>query len=126
MIIIAYFLHISWGARDFAKRSTILYALEDGTLTIDVRMKRVTPVARAPTPTEPSFIPQNPLGKNILKKFNNEESADLVFEVVGDGMQEGGSENKKSQDFVHQFLRPSFYSTRCFINVSRTMQGIYI
>ena len=127
MIIIAYFLH-SWGTRDFAKRSTILYALEDGTLTIDVRMKRVTPVARAPTPTEPSFIPSNPLGKNILKKFDHEESADLVFEVVGDGMQEGGSENKRaktsSANFnAHRFILQDVSSTLAELCKASTSSG---
>ncbi|KAL7543893.1 hypothetical protein ACHAXR_013386 [Thalassiosira sp. AJA248-18] len=65
------------GNEDFARRSKILDALEDGTLITVVRMRQIeakdTPV--------PPFIPANPLCKNILKWYGDEKSADIVFEV---------------------------------------------
>ena len=42
------------------------------------------------------FIPENPINKNILKKFMDEESADVVFEVGG-GNQHGGNTRKKAK-----------------------------
>ena len=53
-------------------------ALEEGegTLTVEVRMKRVDGTS---SPT--AFIPTNPINNNILKSFNDEESSDVVFEV---------------------------------------------
>jgi hypothetical protein len=40
------------------------------------------------------FIPENPLCKNILKKFMDEESADIVFEV-GSGSEQGENTCKR-------------------------------
>ena len=50
-------------------------ALEEGegTLTVEVRMKRVDGTS---SPME--FIPTNPINNNILKSFNDEESSDVV------------------------------------------------
>ena len=82
-----------WGDSNFADTSTLTDALEEGTLTIEVRMKRDEPTA----PSSPMpFIPKNPITNNILKSFNVEESADVVFEV-GSGNQEGGNSSKKAK-----------------------------
>ena len=82
-----------WGDPNFADTSTLTDALEEGTLTIEVRMKRDEPTA----PSSPMpFIPKNPITNNILKSFNVEESADVVFEV-GSGNQEGGNSSKKAK-----------------------------
>ena len=69
----------AWGNYDFSERQTLIDALLDGTLTIEVRMRR-----KYIEPTHKQFIPKNPIGKNILKLYNEEETADVVFEV-GDG-----------------------------------------
>jgi hypothetical protein len=47
------------------------------------------------------FIPKNPLCKNILKKFMNEESADVIFEVGGS--QEGGNSRKRTKTAPTKF-----------------------
>mgnify|MGYP000623612223 CR=1 FL=1 len=68
-----------WGTEDLAVRSKIVGALVNGTLTIEVRMRRVGQSAN--NTVSDAFIPENPLYKNILKKFMDEESSDVVFEV---------------------------------------------
>jgi len=62
---------------NFAKRSTIMAALVEGTLAIEVRMRHMDQSNTSAIP----FIPKNPLCNNILRKFMDEESADVVFEV---------------------------------------------
>jgi len=64
------------GTPDFAKRSKIMNALVKGTLIIEVRMK----LDKEIEPFTP-FIPENPLCKHILKRFMEEETADVLFEV---------------------------------------------
>ena len=65
------------GWPNFAKRSTIMDALVDGTLVVEVHMKSPTPIKAA----LPQFVPENPFNKNILQLFNDEESSDIVFQV---------------------------------------------
>ncbi|KAL7554431.1 hypothetical protein ACHAWF_017876 [Thalassiosira exigua] len=68
------------GYHDFAKRTTLLEdALVNGTLTIEVRMRLGEP-SRINTLAH-QFIPSNPINKNILSMFMEEESSDVVFEV---------------------------------------------
>ena len=65
-----------WGPPNFAKRSEIIGALKDGTLVIEVRMRNIGETTSAP------FIPENPFAKAVLNNmFNDEDSADVVFEV---------------------------------------------
>ena len=66
----------SWGRREYAPLHALTSLLVDGTLTFHIRMKKVNSLA-----SDVAFLPENPLCKNILKKFMNEESADVVFEV---------------------------------------------
>lgn len=55
----------------------------DGSLTVEVRMRLADDEGRGDTnAAEKLIIPENPLAKNILSKFMDEESADIVFEVV--------------------------------------------
>ena len=62
----------NWGTREFAKRSTLVKALDNATLTIEVRMRKYdeTNTWNWITP----YVPKNQLCKNILKKFMDEES----------------------------------------------------
>lgn len=63
---------------DFASRMEIVDSLPiSGALVIEVRMKQIE---ATDTPVPP-FIPDNPLRENILKKFMDEESADVLIEV---------------------------------------------
>lgn len=66
-----------WGKLELAKRSTLIDALVDGTLIIEVGTRKHVPTNFTTAP----FIPANPLYKNILERFMDEESADVVFEV---------------------------------------------
>jgi len=80
----------------FAKRSKLMSALVDGSLVIEFRMK--------PTSTDksiPQFIPTNPINKNVLKLFMNEESADVVFEVGGE--QATGTTSRKKSKTITNF-----------------------
>lgn len=74
----------NYGNSEFADRTKILDSLQNGALVIEVRMKQI------------EYVPPNPLLKNILKKFMDEESSDVVFEVSGsDEVEEGEREKRK-------------------------------
>ena len=67
----------SWGWHDFAARDVITHAdvLNNGTLTVEVRMKPDGgDLCR-------NFIPKNPFVRNMLLLFLDEETADMSFEV---------------------------------------------
>jgi hypothetical protein len=70
----------AWGFTNFAKRTTLMRSLVDGTLVIDVRMKLAKPATSVPPP----FIPENPLTKMIQEEFLEEKYSDIVFEVGAD------------------------------------------
>ena len=87
---------------DFAKYSTMIDALVDGTLIIEVRM-RLKEIK-----STKQFIPENPMCSNILEKFNDEESADIVFEV-GIGEKQTNGKRKKAKTsttnfYAHRFI----------------------
>ena len=85
----------AWCTDDFAKRSKLI--LVDGSLVIEVRMKT--------TSTDKSFtqfVPTNPINKNVLELFMNEESADVVFEVGGE-QQTKGSKHKRAKTSTTNF-----------------------
>ena len=92
------------GNRNFAQRTTLIDLLVKGSLVIEVRMKS--------TSTDKSinqFIPTNPLCKNVMNKFMDEESADVVFEVDNNGSLESEEHtNKKSKTttsfYAHRFI----------------------
>ena len=99
----------AWGRRDahgdsnFAERSTLMGSLINGTLVIEVRMK----LEQCETISTPQHVPANPIMKNVLKLFNDEESADVVFEV---GLQQAGIRSKT--------LRVNFHAHRCILKNS--------
>ena len=91
-----------WGTSNFADYSDIRASLEQGTLKIDVRMKRMDDSIQ---PTS-CFVPKYPLCKYILNKFNEEESADVKFEVDSasiseQGGDEGGGKRAKTTTTFH-------------------------
>ena len=53
------------------------------------------------------FIPENPLSNNILEKFNDEESADIIFEV-GIGEKQTNGKRKKAKTSAINFCAHSF------------------
>ena len=86
----------NWGS-NFAKRSTIMNALVEGSLVIEVRMKTTStnkPITQ--------FIPTNPLCKNVLELFMDEESSDVVFEV-NSGTSQGEENNTKKSKTTTSF-----------------------
>ena len=68
------------GRSNFCERNTIIDSLIYGTLIIEVRMRQIVG-----TDICSPFIPENPHSKTIIKLFNDEESADIVFELDADG-----------------------------------------
>ena len=88
---------------NFGRRSTIMESLVNGSLIIEVRMKDMS--------TDKSitqFIPTNPLCKNVINKFMDEETADIVFEVDNGSCQNEKHANKKSKTtttlYAHRFI----------------------
>ena len=68
--------------------------VNDGTLTIEVRMKKVgTTIAHLHSS---QFTPKNPLCKNILQLFMDEESADVVFAVGSEQSRDGRKKRAKT------------------------------
>ena len=69
-------------------------ALVNGSLVFEVRMKLIEE-----NKLSSLFIPVNPIIKNILKSFNDEESADIVFEVgdVNEFENENGGEGSRKK-----------------------------
>jgi len=94
-----------WGEADFSQRSTLIDALVEGTLTIEVWMRETLPSNVSPTPF---FIPENPLSKNILKKFMDAESADVTFEVTSEDVQ-GRRSHKRAK------ASPTVFHAHCLI-----------
>ena len=90
-------------AHDFATRSKIIESLVDGSLVIEVRIK---PTSTDETITQ--FTPTNPLCKNVMNKFMDEETADIVFEVDNGSSQGEEHINKKTKTtttfYAHRFI----------------------
>ena len=67
------------GLANFAKCSTLLNCMiMDGTLTVEIRMRR-----SQPRHLENLYIPSNPFSKKLHQLFMEEQSADVIFQVVG-------------------------------------------
>ena len=77
--------------RNAVKRSTLMELLVDGSLVMELRMK-ATPTDKTIT----QFIPTNPIYKNVLKLFMNEETSDVVFEVGGQQQAKGKRKKAKT------------------------------
>ena len=75
----------------FAQRSTVMDLLVQGSLVIEVRMKLPSTGNNVT-----QFIPTNPINKNVLDSFNEEETADVVFEIGGE-QSTGTTTRKKSK-----------------------------
>jgi len=90
-------------SNNFAKRSTIMDLLVDGSLIIELRMKLPS--------TDKSithFIPTNPINKNVLQKFMDEESADVVFEVDNESCKNDEEQTKKKSKTITTFYAHRF------------------
>ena len=83
--------HNAWGYPDFAKRSTLMDILVQGSLILEVRMKLPSSTDKSIT----QFIPTNPINKNVLELFMDEETADVVFEVGGQHQAKGERKRAK-------------------------------
>ena len=86
------------GDVNFAKRTVLLYALEQGSLVIKVEMRQ----PGCSSECSQHFVPGNPLVKNIMKKFNDEESADVVFDVSCCGTEDESKEPTKF--YAHRLI----------------------
>ena len=75
-----------WSRPSFIERSVLMAkALRQGTLIIKVGMRTPAILFSPSKPERQLFVPENPIVANILKKFNDEKSADVVFEVSHKG-----------------------------------------
>ena len=94
-----------WRIPDFAKRSKIMKSLVNGTLIIEVRM-RLVDTNKSSSP----FIPQNPINKNVLELLDDEESADVIFEVGG---QQDTGDNKRAKASTTTFHAHRVILNKC-------------
>ena len=90
---------------NFAKRSKIMKSLVNGSLVIEVRMRIVDTCK--PTPL---FIPQNPINKNVLELLDNEESADVIFEIGG---HQDAGDNKRAKISTTNFHAHQIILKKC-------------
>jgi len=81
----------------FAKRSTIMKLLVQGSLIVEVRMK--LPCTGSNDATH--FVPTNQFNQNMLELFNEEETADVVFEVGEEQQTKGRHKKAKSTTNFH-------------------------
>jgi len=86
------------GFSNFTSREKLLNACINGSLIVEVRMKERSPIAIQPPP---EFIHNNPINKNILKLFGDEDTADVVFEVGTSSESDNNEDkNKRSKTVV--------------------------
>ena len=81
----------SWTINDFAKRTKLMKSRVNGSLVIELQMKMSADSSTT------QFIPTNPLCKNVFQLFNDEASADVLFEVNSETGQSDEHANKKSK-----------------------------
>ena len=88
---------------DFDRLKIVSGLKAGGTLLVEVRMRKVESTTQVSMP----FVPENPLTKTILSKFNDETSSDLIFEV-GDGKGSKLETRKKAKVstkfYAHRFI----------------------
>jgi hypothetical protein len=96
----------AWCARNFSERSTIMNALVDGSLIIEVRLKSTTT-----DKSKTQFIPTNPFNRNVSELFNEEETADLVFEVGG--QQQAKGKRKRAKTATTNFYAQRIILQKC-------------
>jgi len=88
---------------DFDRLKIVSGLKAGGTLLVEVRMRKVESTTQVSMP----FVPENPLTKTILGKFNDETSSDLIFEV-GDGKGSKLETRKKAKVsttfYAHRFI----------------------
>ena len=98
------------GHGNICERSTIIDTLVDGTLIIEVRMRQTIGSTDMCSP----FTPDNPFVKTIFGMFNDEESADVIFEVENEKVETAEHKRAKTTTAFHahrNILQKSCYST---------------
>ncbi|KAL7537037.1 hypothetical protein ACHAWF_005635 [Thalassiosira exigua] len=81
-----------WGCSNFEERSVILDELVNGSLMVEVRLRR--PSWSLPIP---SSLTENPMRRGMLNLFEDEESADVVFEVDNECEQKAKKSRKRTR-----------------------------
>ena len=85
------------GSHNFVRRSTLMNYLVDGTLIVEVHMRKNKQGQRSAP-----FVPENPSSRNTLREFGNEETADIKFEVGG-AVQSGAGRRKRGKTSTTTF-----------------------
>ena len=98
------------GWPNFWQRSDVIDALTDGTLIVEVRMRSTVETA-----TARPFIPENPIAKSVLAMFNDEESADVLFEVDNEPVR--SNETCKRSKTTTALYGHKFIMEKCASNV---------
>ena len=98
------------GRPNFANLSVLMDALVEGSLIVEVRMKLVEA-----SKYSSQFIPQNPITKNILNKFNDEESGDVIFETGSE------SQNGEGGDLKNAETTTTFHAHRVILQDGASM-----
>ena len=93
------------GYKHFAKRSKMMKSLVNGSLVIEVRMRIVDTNKSAP-----QFIPTNPFCKNVMELFEDEESADVMFEIRG---HQDTGDNKRAKISTTNFHAHQIILKKC-------------
>jgi len=91
---------------NFAPRYILMDLLVDGSLIIELRMKS-TSTDKIIT----QFIPTNPINKNVLELFNDEETADVVFGVGGE--QQAKGKRKRANPSTTNFYAHRIILKKC-------------
>ncbi|KAL7526126.1 hypothetical protein ACHAXR_001331, partial [Thalassiosira sp. AJA248-18] len=91
---------------NFAYRSAIMNALVEGTLAIEVGMKLIDPTSLPSLP----FTPKNPLCDILLNMFNDEDSADVVFEI-----QDGEHQGRKTRSSISKAPHADLFAHRLIL-----------
>ena len=78
------FISVSdWSGDSRIRRSELLGALFQGTLTVRLQMKLIYPEMKPPGVTY--YVPENPFTKNFLnKRFMEKDTSDVIFEVCNE------------------------------------------
>ncbi len=97
----------SWGRANFISLSKILYISRQpildlySTLTIDVYIEKIEESTTA-------FVPKNPFANILKEMFNDEDTADICFEVSTSGEKEDNDGNKRvktaTQFYAHRLI----------------------
>ncbi|KAL9189421.1 hypothetical protein ACHAXT_009096 [Thalassiosira profunda] len=95
------------GYRSFAKKSVLLRSVVNGTLIVEVRVRKKIDSNEA-SPREPVFIPNNPFACAAIRQmYNDEKTSDVTIEVGGQEAKDNATKKAKTSPvtfYAHQLI----------------------